>query len=144
MWRLSTIQTRCGTWEALCSGWSSILFREVLHYDVVLIDCPPPAGSTTELGILSAGWVISPAHPEPLGAAGFADGVWAVQQFAEAWQHPSAVAGVVLTKVNRTTEHRDGFEGTVDFVTQAWPRVGIRRRRSARRVRIGCLVPAHQ
>lgn len=38
---------------------------------------------------------------------------------------PRAVAGVVFTKVNRTTEHRDGIEGTVDFVTQTWPESGF-------------------
>lgn len=94
-------------------------------YDVVLIDCPPSVGSTTELAILASGWAIFPAHPELLGTVGFADGVRAVQHFAEAWRHPLAVAGVVVTKVNRTTEHRVGIEGTVQFVSGTWPDSGF-------------------
>lgn len=94
-------------------------------YDIVLIDCPPSVGSTTELAILASGWAIFPAHPELLGTVGFADGVRAVQHFAEAWRHPLAVAGVVVTKVNRTTEHRVGVEGTVQFVSGTWPDSGF-------------------
>lgn len=95
------------------------------NYDVVLIDCPPSVGSTTELAILASGWAIFPAHPELLGTVGFADGVRAVKHFAEAWRHPLAVAGVVFTKVNRTTEHRIGIEGTVEFVGETWPESGF-------------------
>src|SRR5690606_30110517 len=72
-----------------------------------------------------SGWAIFPAHPELLGTVGFADGVRAVQHFAEAWRHPLAVAGVVVTKVNRTTEHRIGVECTVQFVNGTWPDSGF-------------------
>lgn len=94
-------------------------------FDAVLIDCPPSSGSTTELAILSSGWTIFPAHPEMLGTVGFADGVRAVQAFAEAWRHPLAVAGVVLTKVNRTNEHKVGQTETIGWVSGIWPDSGF-------------------
>ena len=95
------------------------------NYDIVLIDCPPSSGATTELAILSSGWALFPAHPEMLGTVGFADGVRAVQQFAEAWRHPLGVAGVVLTRVNRTTEHKVGQQETIDWVSSIWPESGF-------------------
>ncbi|WP_458683633.1 ParA family protein [Prescottella equi] len=95
------------------------------NYDAILIDCPPSSGATTELAILSSGWALFPAHPEMLGTVGFADGVRAVQQFAEAWRHPLAVAGVVLTRVNRTTEHKVGQQETIDWVSSIWPDSGF-------------------
>lgn len=79
----------------------------------------------TELAILASGWTIFPAHPEMLGTVGFADGVNAVQNFAEAWRHPLGVAGVVLTKVNRTNEHRIGAGETIGWVEQQWPDSGF-------------------
>lgn len=95
------------------------------EYDAVLIDCPPSSGAMTELAILAAGWTIFPAHPEMLGTVGFADGVNAVQNFAEAWRHSLGVAGVVLTKVNRTNEHRIGSTETIGWVGQQWPDSGF-------------------
>ncbi|CAG7636344.1 ParA family protein [Rhodococcus opacus] len=94
-------------------------------YDIVLIDCPPSSGATTELSILSSGWAIFPAHPEMLGTVGFADGVKAVRQFAEAWRHPLASAGVVFTKVNRTSEHKTGMKETVEWVSTIWADSGF-------------------
>lgn len=95
---------------------------EAGEFDLVLMDCQPTTGDLVQMALLAAGWVVIPTVAETLPKEGLVLQQQFVAEFCEAWEHPAAIAGVVINMFDRRLkEHRESLPEIRQWLSNGQP-----------------------
>lgn len=78
-----------------------------LHYDFVLLDCPPTLGLITINALMAAGHVLIPVQAEPRAVRAVGETLISIGQIREELGHKLDILGIVLTMAGQNNVSRE-------------------------------------
>src|SRR5262249_38427470 len=83
------------------------------RYDIVVCDCPPNLTIPTQNALAVATHYVVPISPDFLSAVGVGQFLGRIKEIAESLDTSLKLAGIVLSRVGRASEHRAETEASI-------------------------------